>query len=280
MGHAGHDHGVDIATTTAAGGSCPNSPPIIQHPIAELHKLSRLFCVGESLIALCAAMPSLPSCALYEACKVNSTAIPNTSTTCLPTSLIANFCTSCRMLPAYIRMCKDMPNMSQCDGMDEMCTNGLCDAIIAADSKSSTASASTTSSTSSSSGGHNHGGSDGMLMAFHNNIQTPLLLAEWTRKLPWQSLPVRLEHRFASSYTGLSRRGSDATAIDQSETLVTRASRGASRFGLRIVGAALSYLLMLIVMTFNLGLFFAVLMGLAIGTRPTGTSKHMPDDCC
>ncbi|KAJ3102378.1 hypothetical protein HDU97_000585 [Phlyctochytrium planicorne] len=132
--------------------------------------------------------------------------------------------------------------------------------------------------------------------SFHTDISSPLLLAQFTPKTPlhyaiaclvtfllavmyeaWLSLPQRVDRQFtyasvpssAPSHGG--RRGSDATAVgEHGGWRESKVARSAARGGMRIVSAALGYLLMLIVMTFNLGLFFSVVLGLGLGSALFG----------
>ncbi|KAJ3213142.1 hypothetical protein HDU67_003229 [Dinochytrium kinnereticum] len=389
MGHGGHEHGdeVMVMSTTASAAALPTAVP--SSAIARDG-----FGVLDSLDAVCRSMPQLPSCALYDTCSMNSTALPTPY--CTPTSLISNLCQStsatlttlqsqyctsyrqacpsssspncspmpslppptalaatitslcnmhdmgadckscegdvwktgsgCRLLPAYIRMCKEMPGMAQCGDYKEMCTGGVCESVLTAGLRAANGDGGALSTTSTtSSGGHDGHGGDGMMMksTFHTDIQIPFLVTAWTPKTPvhyflawlltfvlallyeaWVSLPMRLERRYPSLANlrvdpiVASRRGSDSTVVYEGvdggdvEGFKGKMIRGFYRGGMRIVGAALAYVLMLIVMTFNLGLFFAVVVGLGIGSSLFGGAavagqasrrdgkQEMARDCC
>ena len=245
---------------------------------------------------ICIDMPSMKGCADYKAqcqggnvqCSKNPPiAVPSSSTVtkqiysiCNEMNMdgcevckISNANTSyseCNLLGTYAKLCTSMPDMSQCSAFKSMCSATDLDYC-------------TTTTVPS------------MKMYFHNDIANYVLFRDWiprTTAQYWgawfacffgavlyeslQVLNAFLELAWAPVATVDSKGiifGSDFSRPSPSVWShicgMSQGRRGivnaALRGGMRFITATLSYALMLIAMTFNVGLFFAVITGFAVG---------------
>ncbi|TPX65572.1 hypothetical protein SpCBS45565_g05113 [Spizellomyces sp. 'palustris'] len=223
-------------------------------------------------------------------CKeATSTALPGIPTSKIATQNIKSICTEmsmpgceqcsipsdtagyaqCDLLGTYSLLCKAMPDMRQCAEWKQMCaaTPGL--------SLCSTSS---------------NGGSNDppvMKMFFHTGIVDYVLFEKWVPRTngqyagtwfavfffgilyeAWQAFIAtyeakRLYGRSTSGSTSSSKSELVLSAVDESrsERLKRALVRGVAKF----VTATGAYALMLVAMTFNVGLFFGVVSGLAVG---------------
>ncbi|KAJ1504652.1 hypothetical protein HMI54_005692 [Coelomomyces lativittatus] len=134
------------------------------------------------------------------------------------------------------------------------------------------ASPSSGTSTASTSGGHDHGSSDlPMRMYFHNDVNDLLLFEGWVTSTPLTyGLAVLGVCVFAMGYALFLYQFkpwcSRKCSVQASMTWKARESRQCGYSLVHAIELSYSLLLMLIVMTFNLGWCLAVIGGVALGT--------------
>ncbi|KAJ3019770.1 hypothetical protein HKX48_001786 [Thoreauomyces humboldtii] len=219
-----------------------------------------------------------------------STLLPSIPTTAQATQNIKNICTemsmpgcdtctitsasstypsnNCDLLATYSLLCKAMPSMSQCAGWSAMCaaTPGL------------TYCPSTSSSSSD---------PPVMRMYFHGGIVDYVLFESWVPRTKGQYAGAWIAiFLFAIAYEGWNatvatyeaglladfksrqtiRSKSGFVGIEVSPPWSLRIKRGVVRGVAKLVTVTAAYALMLIAMTFNVLLFVAVVLGLAVGS--------------
>jgi copper transporter 1 len=251
---------------------------------------------------ICTDMPNMRGCAAYrtqcanrdnEQCKqFPAIRVPSSATATRQIFSICNEMTmdgcdvcrissagatysECDLLGTYSKLCIAMPNMSQCSDWNQMCTQSpsldYCKV----------------------------GGSNGpsMKMYFHTDISTYILFQNWVPQnttqyvLSWfaclmaaifyEALQVFvsfMELKWAPKLVELDSKGSVFGEQTTRKPIspfahVCGISQGVPgilqslcRAVLRMVSTTLGYALMLIAMTFNVGLFFAVIAGFGIGS--------------
>jgi solute carrier family 31 (copper transporter), member 1 len=251
---------------------------------------------------ICTDMPTMRGCAAYrtqcankdnQQCKqfppipIPSSAIATRQIFSICNEMTMDGCDVCRissatssysecdLLGTYSRLCIAMPNMSQCSDWNQMCSQSpLLDYCQV-------------------------GGSNGpaMKMYFHNDISTYILFYQWVPQntlqyvLSWfvclfaavlyeaiQVFVAFMELKWAPTPTSLDVKGvifGEQKVAKPVRPLahifgMSQGSQGIKvalmRAVLRMISATLGYALMLIAMTFNIGLFFAVITGFGIGT--------------
>ncbi|KAJ3271542.1 hypothetical protein HK104_004680, partial [Borealophlyctis nickersoniae] len=164
----------------------------------------------------------------------------------------------CDLLGTYSSLCKSMPGMSQCAEWKSMCsttpTLGYCAQDASVDPPV-------------------------MKMYFHGGISDYVLMESWVPRTgahyaaAWVStflLSILYEATSAAQFVVEDRRArmelSSSTLPSWSHTIIAGILRGL----VRIWMASLAYILMLIVMTYNVGLFFAAVVGLGVGAAVFG----------
>ena len=166
----------------------------------------------------------------------------------------------CNLLGTYVKLCKSMPNMSQCSEWKQMCSSSIqSDALCVVNTQTDAPS---------------------MLMYFHSGFRDYILF-EWAVPTSTGSYigSCILIILFACLYEGYQvlylkcLDSIDKMTVANEENQPSRYQfflAGLFRMGIRIIGAAWSYLLMLIVMSFNVGLFISVILGLGLGSALFG----------
>ncbi|TPX57709.1 hypothetical protein PhCBS80983_g03618 [Powellomyces hirtus] len=239
--------------TTAANGlntQCkePASQPIPALPTSKT--------TTQHIYSICTEM-AMPGC---ERCTITS-----------PTATYA----SCDLLDTYSLLCKAMPDMAQCADWKAMCaaTPGL-----------------------SYCSSHSHDDPPVMQMFFHTGLADYVLFQKWVPRTPLQYAGTWLViFLFGILYEGwnawiatseanlLSRTAKhhDTTTAKTSKnglipitpsppraltTWTIRFKRGLFRAMAKAITVTAAYFLMLVAMTFNVGLFIAVVAGLAVGS--------------
>ncbi|ORX92751.1 Ctr-domain-containing protein [Basidiobolus meristosporus CBS 931.73] len=259
---------------------------------------SKPWCNKMSIVAdVCQTdMPKMSGCKAWVALCGNSTSvvkecksqpeIPNIPTTAEASGFITSICTemnmpgcekckssksmkkrqmdmsgseTCDYLSVYSDLCKSMPNMDQCKKWTSMCH--------------ATPDLPYCTSGSSSSGEP----APSMIMYFHTGIHEYILFKNWVPKSSGQLVGAW----FAIFFIGVLYEGFGVlrgnleakwAIANQSCSKVALGSFVASlprdlvRLAMRFIDATVGYSLMLVTMTFNVALFFAVITGLAVGT--------------
>ncbi|KAJ3148739.1 hypothetical protein HDU89_004589 [Geranomyces variabilis] len=204
----------------------------------------------QNVYSICHEM-SMPGC---EACTISS-----------PTSSYPS--NSCDLMGTYALLCKAMPDMSQCADWKAMCaaTPGLshCSAGSAADPPV-------------------------MRMFFHTGFADYVLFESWVPRTSgqyfgtwvaifilgvfyegWHAIIATYEAKFLRTTTKAADGNSEANLMPNATTssrVGDRIKHALLRFVAKAVTVTIAYALMLVAMTFNVGLFFAVVVGLATGS--------------
>ncbi|TPX37408.1 hypothetical protein SmJEL517_g00462 [Synchytrium microbalum] len=278
---------------------CDTSPSSLAQPYCQPISLLGDICLND--------MPRMASCQPYnESCSLNTTCqslyppVPQ-----LPTSLklaqnIYSICSAmtmdgcstcqltsastysdCNMLGVYAGMCKVMPGMTQCSEYVAMCSASLKGSSLCTSSASDAP--------------------PEMKMYFHTGIVEYVLFQGWVPRTTVQYgftllgcfiLAIIYEgflalHIVLDTYIGTTKDQNKSlqsfpTSASQSTNSSTpiQPARSKARFAwpwtqmvlrglLRLINATLAYALMLIAMTYNVGLFFGVVLGLAVGSMAT-----------
>ncbi|CAO3668150.1 unnamed protein product [Umbelopsis ramanniana] len=253
---------------------------------------SNAWCNEFSILAdVCQAdMPMMSGCADYSQmcsnvsivseCKTN-TMLPGLPTTKDAAQYVQSICSSmvmdgcdacvfpasggfpqCDILSTYAQLCTSMPDMDQCASFKTMCqatpTFSLCSSSGSADTPPS------------------------MIMYFHQGIHEYVLFKSWVPKDNGQYTGAWIAIFFvAVFYQGLSvlRSNCEAYWLLSADKEYKRwrlfgkngyfawkhTKIDIMRLVFTFIESTISYALMLITMTFNVGLFFAVVTGLAVG---------------
>ncbi|KAK9763166.1 hypothetical protein K7432_010412 [Basidiobolus ranarum] len=259
---------------------------------------SKSWCSGMSVLAdVCQTdMPKMTGCKAWVSLCGNSTSvvkqcksqgeIPNIPTTSEASGFITSICTemnmpgcekckssstmskrqmdmsgseTCDYLSVYSDLCKSMPNMSQCQKWTSMCKTTPDLPFCTSGSSSSGEPA------------------PSMIMYFHTGIHEYILFKNWIPKTSGQMAGAWFAIFFIGMlYEGFGvLRGNLEAKWALTNQPCTTLSLGAFtaslprdcvRLVLRFVDATIGYALMLVTMTFNVALFFAVVTGLAVGT--------------
>jgi len=277
-------------------GDMPEMPGCTIDTICQSSKYANdVYCVPFSVYKdLCLDMPMMSGCTDYRSmCNISSVVI-ECSTPALPLpstmdteDLITSICnqmamdgcsectaslSSCDLLTTYSSLCKSMPSMSECDDWKNYCELipdwPLC----------------------SSSGGND---APIMRMYFHTGFEDYVLFKDWV---------PRNRGQYAGTWIAVCIAGIVFELLRLSRHMCEKEWRKYShvnemrfvpfdwrvdvpRAVFRFVEVMLSYSLMLVAMTFNVGLFFAVCSGLALGTLLFGRfiawEKQTENaDCC
>ncbi|KAL2915884.1 hypothetical protein HK105_204585 [Polyrhizophydium stewartii] len=246
---------------------------------------------GASSSALCAPVPALPSTLelqqrIFVICKVmnmdgcNKCAAPATNTTVA----------SCDVMAVYSQLCHAMPDMSSCTPYNTMCAQSPLPNALAPFCPSA---AGSTDSTLPSAFDET---APLMQMFLHTGINDYVLFKSFVPRnngqyfgalvfsfalavlyhaisafRKWRLAAFAAQARALAASGNKNRKWSPRTEIQQLEKAVTRA-----------VEVFVSYMLMLIVMAFNVGLIFAVIVGVLVGSYIFDRSPIQDDDnlCC
>ncbi|ORY05660.1 Ctr-domain-containing protein [Basidiobolus meristosporus CBS 931.73] len=298
------DFQMDAATLNASIQSLCNAMPYM--PGCSVNNLcnatttysSKPWCSKMSIVAdVCQTdMPKMSGCKAWVSLCGNSTSvvkqcksepeIPNIPTTAEASGFITSICTemnmpgcekcksssgmskrqmdmsgsqTCDYLSVYSDLCKSMPNMSQCQKWSSMCTATkdlpYCTAGSTSDGEPAPS----------------------MIMYFHTGIHEYILFKNWIPKTSGQMAGAWFAIFFIGVFYegfGVFRGNLEANwaATNQPCTSLSLGSFTASlprdcvRLVMRFIDATIGYSLMLVTMTFNVALFFAVITGLAFGT--------------
>ncbi|KAL1924472.1 uncharacterized protein VTP21DRAFT_4126 [Calcarisporiella thermophila] len=187
--------------------------------------------------------------------------------------------TKCDPFAVYSQLCQAMPDMRQCGKWKTMCAAASELPYCTSDPSSSTS-------------------APQMRMYFHTGLMDYVLFREWVPRTPgqyagawiaifiiailYEALTVSrsiLEARWAQQ----SFRSTDMSDGLTKQSWIHRFLRAAftregvtrdfKRAALQFVDSTIAYALMLVTMTFNVGLFFAVVGGIAVGTFLFGRYK-------
>ncbi|KAH8548009.1 Ctr copper transporter family-domain-containing protein [Umbelopsis sp. PMI_123] len=236
-------------------------------------------------------MPNMSGCANYNQmcsnvsvvaeCKTD-TMLPGLPTTMVAAQYVQSICSSmamdgcntcvfpatggfpqCDILSTYAKLCISMPDMDQCAAYKSMCQQtpsfSLC--------SSSSGSADTPPS---------------MIMYFHTGFNEYILFKSWVPRnaqqyagawfaiffitIFYQSLSVLRSNCEAYWLLNAQKDGGKFTLFGRNGYFAWKKTRiDLMRLAFTFVESTISYALMLITMTFNVGLFFAVVSGLAVG---------------
>ncbi|KAG2173881.1 hypothetical protein INT43_005301 [Umbelopsis isabellina] len=244
-------------------GICSNNSDVASQP----------WCNGVSLLAdICVEdMPMMSGCANYNRlcsnvsvvaeCKTR-TMLPQLPTTKQAYQLVQDICASmsmadcdaciaplgggypqCDILATYAKLCGSMPDMEQCGTYKMICVNTPSFPLCASSNGSELP--------------------PSMIMYFHQGIREYILFKNWVPQSEAQYAGAWFAIFFiAIFYQGLSVVRSNCEGY----WLLKAAQESKGKF--KLFGShesTISYALMLVTMTFNVGLFFAVVTGLAIG---------------
>ncbi|KAJ3043520.1 hypothetical protein HDV00_004909 [Rhizophlyctis rosea] len=205
-----------------------------------------------------AALPSLPTTAqlakqIYSICtEMSMDGCDRCKLT--PTSTYAE----CDLLQTYSYLCKSMPSMSQCAQYTSLCSaNPGLDQYCAVSATSDPPE---------------------MKMYFHTGIRDFVLFYEWVPRttghyvgaLIGAFLLGLIYEAFQAAHLHLERVRS---APSDKKVLLSKGYHATSaliRGCSRLISATIAYLMMLVVMTYNVGLFFATVVGLGVGSAAFG----------
>ncbi|RKO91583.1 Ctr copper transporter family-domain-containing protein [Blyttiomyces helicus] len=295
----------DTNASASLTNLCSQMPYMVGCSLASLCKQSptsapAAACTPFSLLAdVCAAdMPGMSACSNYgKMCGNSSVALPATApaqcrsspalaslpSTMTATAQISSICNempmtgcdacqirqgasfpsnNCDVLGTYALLCQAMPGMSQCGQWAAMCASNPALSYCATGDSSSAPPL--------------------MRMFFHTGLADYVLFESWVPRTNGQftgafiaiflaaflyegylAYNALLEASWAKSVRTFP--GTDDAPAPAS-LLKERLVRAGIRFASRFIGATAAYALMLITMTFNVGLFFAVVVGLAVGS--------------
>jgi copper transporter 1 len=252
---------------------CKNSPSIPSFPMTSE--------VIKNVYGICTSMPTMRAC---DSCKLSGDSV-NTGNV-----------NGCDVMKTYSSLCIDMPDMSQCTSYKSMCSQNPTMSWCETPPQAS-----------------------GMAMYFHTSMGNYILFQSWFPSttgqyalawlatfclaLVYEIIVVAIEvWEIHLRYKYNARKAQQQNSSMQKSRPIlshfggyTNESLGQGAAGLRgmfrFVQASVGYLCMLIVMTYNVGLFFAIMMGFAIGTwlfRPIGIGYAeklkvftlQPEDAC
>ncbi|KXN67248.1 Ctr-domain-containing protein [Conidiobolus coronatus NRRL 28638] len=259
------------------GYMCGNNTSIQNQP----------YCSQFSQLAdICATdMPKMSGCKPYvQICNAKNTKVkqcfdnpplPSLPDTMTAQSLVKSICTemtmdgcekcagskasSCDLIGVYSQLCIAMPEMSQCSAW-----KGMCDAQ--GPNKNSFPLCQSSDS--------NVDAPPTMRMYFHTGFADYILFKEWVPRTGGQYagsviaiLVMGIFYEFLLTLRSqLESRWSDQNNSKLTEYSATQFRIDISRATIQFFESLLAYALMLITMTFNVGLFFAVIAGIALGT--------------
>jgi copper transporter 1 len=217
-------------------------------------------------------MPRMTSCLNFTCVDCNP--LPNLPTSKTVTRAIFSICSEmdmdgcnnckisgntstyseCDLLGTFSKLCRAMPDMRQCDSWNQMCSASpgikLCDSY----SKDSP---------------------PVMKMYFHGGFKDYILFENAVPvNYGTYSLAIMVVFIFAMLYEGyqiLHFKVLDIIANQVDNTVKTQIKTAFLRGITRLIGAMWTYALMLIAMTFNIGLFLSVIFGLAFGSAVFGS---------
>ncbi|KAJ3184681.1 hypothetical protein HDU87_004084 [Geranomyces variabilis] len=245
---------------------------------------------GGSAMSMCAApITSLPTSKIATQ-RIRSICtemnMPGCEETCAAKIMAGNAASSyaeCDLLGAYAGLCKSMPGMSQCGEWMAMCAAtpalGYCKADASVDPPE-------------------------MKMFFHTGFTDYVLFQNWVPRTGlqyfgtwiaifvfailyegWNAALLTAEARLLAATSAqnnnrkigsfitkpaagkpISTSPSTTTTTTSQSKHIARFQRAALRFVAKSVTVAAAYVLMLVAMTFNVGLFFAVVVGLGLGS--------------
>jgi solute carrier family 31 (copper transporter), member 1 len=239
---------------------CATSPPIPGLPTTAE--------ASDAIRTICQAMPT-------EACGSCQVADPDLK---------------CDVLTVYSTLCLAMPTMADCAAWSDMCTSiggwSFCG------------------------GGHDHAATPMMLPYFHAGITEYVLFQKWVTSNNaqyfgalvfvfflslslecLQTVRAKLEWRWSQEVEANTDVKSSALN-DASASLIApkvdwvaqpfRLKVELGRSGMRVLEGAVDLLIMMVIMTFNVGFFFAILCGLFVGSF--ALSRHRKyvakSSCC
>ncbi|KAL3899979.1 MAG: hypothetical protein SGCHY_001658 [Lobulomycetales sp.] len=177
----------------------------------------------------------------------------------------------CDLLDTYAFLCKAMPDMNQCGEWKSMCASGSATGPDSAISSACSLSASSPNNPPT------------MKMFFHTGINEFVLFRNWiprTELQYWGTMAVlfilSIFYEFLNVYQTIFQATGNlnpaAVVFPLSVPVKNCSGTGSKgysvimvRFVMKFVSATLGYALMLVTMTFNVGLYFSVVLGLAIG---------------
>ena len=264
--------------STELGTLCSQMPgmpgcTLLNKCLSDAGSLPSSYCSNSSLLAdICMYdMPKMTSCLNFTCNDCNP--LPNLPTSKTATRAIFSICSemnmdgcnncrisgntstyaSCDLLGTFGQLCRAMPEMSQCDAWNQMCSASpgikLCDS----NTKDS---------------------APVMKMYFHTGIKDYIL---FENAVPGNNgtyaLALILVFLFAMLYDGyqiLHFKVLDIIGNQSDNTTKTQIKTAFLRGFTRLIGAWWTYSLMLIAMTFNVGLFLSVIIGLAFGSAIFG----------
>lgn len=233
--------------------SCLNSFILSFALLMNPTRLNNVSQIQQQYTSICTSMPGMSSCNLC----------PAYSTTAADQLL------DCDVLADYSAACREMSGMSQCATWKSLCTgtpkNPYCTGTFTGGSSSSSGSTTTSDNPAVTYD------APPMLMYFHSSTSDYFAFQNWLPKTGWQ---------YALSLVAVFLLGMSTEGIGLLRTLLERkfetdpnpssilghAGRDIQRFALASLAAGWSYLLMLIVMNFNVGAFFAAIFGIGAGS--------------
>ncbi|KAI9007679.1 hypothetical protein DFJ74DRAFT_711928 [Hyaloraphidium curvatum] len=202
-------------------------------------------------ISVCFAMPNMASCDL-----------------CPSYADSGGKMLDCDVLADWSASCREMPGMSQCTAWKTMCTgtpsSPYCTGVFTGGQDTTVPPPTIPGS---------QLDTPPMLMYFHTNINTYFAFETWVPRNAWQyalSLVAVFLMGLVSDglhlLRSLAERRFDLAPLPPGSYWPRGLGRDAARFVLGTAAPAWSYLLMLIVMSFNVGVFFAAAGGLGAGS--------------
>ncbi|KAL3896547.1 MAG: hypothetical protein SGCHY_004007 [Lobulomycetales sp.] len=230
----------------------------------------------------------VPTPAIVEQCAVEAP-VPNLISSLQASNQIKSICNemnmdgcdrctdtgttymNCDLLDTYAFLCKAMPDMNQCGEWKSMCASGSATGPDSAISSACSLSASSPNNPPT------------MKMFFHTGINEFVLFRDWIPRTELQYLGtmavlliLSIFYEFLIAYQTILEAtwnlNPGAVVFPFSVPGQQYSGMGGKgytiimiRFVLKFVSATLGYALMLVTMTFNVGLYFSVVLGLAIG---------------
>ncbi|KAI8905166.1 Ctr copper transporter family-domain-containing protein [Gorgonomyces haynaldii] len=260
------------------------------------------FCRPFSILGdLCSDMPKMKGCQTYTKLCASGSVVPQCQSepplmtfpkTSQARKLVQDICKemdmpgcqectrSCDYMETYIDLCQQMPKMSQCQLYDSMCVwepnLWFCETFSAPQMK----------------------------MFFHTGFRDYILFESWLPNsfgsyllglcfcfalgFGYETL-IMYTHEFEQATTGDVSVVEDPGNDDFRPLLLSHAARirgwsplklRLAKAGLRFVNITMAYLCMLLVMSFNLGLFLSTVLGIAVGTFFWTNSPSKKEHCC